>query len=209
MSRLRVDHVIYAVSDLDAAAARFSEEFGLGSVEGGRHPGWGTANRIVPLGSDYVELIAVVDRAEAAASVFGRPVMELVAGGDRLMGWAVATDDLQSIVGRLGLEVDRGSRTRPDGSILRWRLAGVAHAMATGASPFFIEWDGPPELHPGAATADHRSEPRGIAWIEVAAEQQSLGAWLGDGGLPVRITEGPQGLVAVGISAADGDIVLR
>jgi hypothetical protein len=96
---------MYAVSDLDAAATRFSEEFGLGSVEGGRHPGCGTANRIVPLGSDYVELIGVVDRAEAAASDFGRPVMEAVAGGDRLMGWAVATDDLQSIVSRLDLEV--------------------------------------------------------------------------------------------------------
>jgi hypothetical protein len=135
--------------------------------------------------------------------------MEAVAGGDRLIGWAVATDDLQSIVSRLDLKVARGSRTRPDGSTLSWRLAGVAHAMATGAFPFFIEWDGPPELHPGAAGADHRSEPRGIAWIEVAAEQQSLGAWLGDGGLSVRITEGPQRLVAVGIGTADGDIVLR
>jgi hypothetical protein len=209
VSRLRIDHVIYAVGDLDIAAARFADELGLGSVAGGNHPGWGTANRIVPLGQDYVELIGVVDRAEAAASAFGRGVMEAVAGGDRPMGWAVATDDLQSVASRLDLEVVRGSRTLPDGSTLSWRLAGVAHAMVTGGFPFFIEWDGPPDVHPGAAGADHRCEPRGIAWIELAAEEQSLRAWLGDGGLPVHITEGPQGLGAVGISSAKGDIVLR
>ena len=41
---LHVDHIIYAVRDLDAAASRFEHEFGFGSVEGGRHLGWGTAH---------------------------------------------------------------------------------------------------------------------------------------------------------------------
>jgi len=87
----------------------------------------------VPLGHDYVELVGVVDRSEAAASDFGRPVMEAVASGDRLVGWAVATDDLHSVASRLNLEVVRGSRTRPDGSTLRWQLAGVARSLVTGA----------------------------------------------------------------------------
>lgn len=209
MSSLRVDHVIYAVRDLEAAAARFSDEYGLGSVVGGRHPGWGTANRIVPLGQDYVELVGVVDRSEAAASDFGRPVMEAVASGDRLVGWAVATDDLQGIASRLNLEVVRGSRTRPDGSALSWRLAGVARSVATGALPFFIQWDGPPELHPGAAAADHRVTPRQIAWVQVTATEKSLRDWLGDSDLPLRIVEGPPSLSAVSISTAEGELVLR
>jgi hypothetical protein len=209
VSGLRVDHVVYAVRDLEEAATRFSEEFGLGSVVGGRHPGWGTANRIVPLGQSYVELVAVVDRSEAAASDFGRPVMEAIATGHRLVGWAVATDDLRSIASRLNLEVTRGSRTRPDGSTLTWRLAGVAHALATGALPFFIQWDGTSELHPGAAAADYRASPRGISWIEVAAEKEALQAWLGNGGLPLRIIGGPQSLSAVVISTAEGELVLR
>jgi len=41
MSGLRLDHVIYAVRDLEAAAARFSDEFGLGSVVGGPAHGMG------------------------------------------------------------------------------------------------------------------------------------------------------------------------
>jgi len=209
VSELRVDHIIYAVGDLEVAAARFREESGLGSVVGGRHPGWGTANRVVPLGREYVELVAVVDRDEAAASEFGRPVMEAVASGKRLVGWAVAPDDLNRIARRLNLEVTSGSRTRPDGSTLRWQLAGVAHALSTGALPFFIQWDAPPELHPGAGVAEHAMSPRGIAWIEIATEEHSLHAWMGDHDLPVRITEGPPSLSAIAITTSPGELVLR
>jgi hypothetical protein len=50
---LRIDHVVYAVPDLDEAAVRLREAFGLDSV-GGRHERWGTANRIVPMGDQYL-----------------------------------------------------------------------------------------------------------------------------------------------------------
>ena len=204
-----MDHIIYAVGDLEVAAARFWDEFGLGSVAGGRHPGWGTANRIVPLGREYVELVAVVDRNEAAGSEFGRPVLEAVASQQRLLGWAVATDDLAGIARRLNLEVTSGSRTRPDGSTLRWQLAGVGHALAAHGLPFFIQWSDPPRLHPGAAEVGHRVTPRGIGWIEIAIDEQSLRAWLGDHDLPVRVTEGPSSLSAVAISTTAGELVLR
>src|SRR6476469_4083347 len=51
-----------AVTDLDAAGREFEARHRLASVAGGRHPGWGTANRIVPLGDAYLELVAIVDR---------------------------------------------------------------------------------------------------------------------------------------------------
>src|SRR4051794_41286944 len=71
MSRVWIDHVIYAVDDLDTAGAALFDREGLASVPGGRHEGWGTANRIVPLGESYLELIAVVDVEEAEQSEFG------------------------------------------------------------------------------------------------------------------------------------------
>jgi Glyoxalase-like domain len=209
VAELWVDHVICAVGDLDAAAARFWEEFGLRSVAGGVHQGWGTANRIVPLGQEYVELVTVVDREQAAASDFGRVVLDAVANGQQLLGWVVATDDLESIAGRLNLDVTRGSRTRPDGSTLSWRVAGLAAALSTGALPFFIQWDGPPALHPGAAVVEHAVSRSRIAWIELAAERGTVNAWLCEHDLPVRITDGRQALSAVGITTADGEVVLR
>lgn len=185
------------------------EEFGLGSVAGGRHPAWGTANRIVPLGYEYLELIAVVDRDIAASSDFGRPVLEAVASGRPLVGWMVRTDDVRGVATRLGVEVITGSRIRPDGSTLVWQLAGVAPALATGVLPIFIEWAVPPRSHPGAAVAEHASTPHGFAWIEVSADEQLLQDWLGDHDLPLRVSSGPPQLIAVAISTDAGDIVLR
>src|SRR4051794_22384701 len=69
---IELDHVLIAVTDLDAAGREFQSRYGLVSIAGGRHPGWGTANRIVPLGDTYLELVAAVDAAEAAGSPFGR-----------------------------------------------------------------------------------------------------------------------------------------
>ena len=210
MSGLRVDHVLYAVHDLEAAGERFAEEFGLDSVEGGSHPEWGTANRIVPLGSAYVELIAVVDPQVAASSDFGRPVLDAVAIDQRLVGWVVATADLQRIAHRLDLDVARGSRTKPDGTTLRWQLAGVAPALDAGALPIFIEWGDPPTHHPGATKAEHRVTPSGIAWVEVAYEEESLRTWLGgDVDVQVHFADGPARLSAVAVSTEAGEIVLR
>jgi len=210
MSTLRIDHLIYAVDDLEAASARFAEEFGLASVAGGRHAGWGTANRIVPLGSGYVELVAVVDSDEAASSDFGRPVLEAVARRERLVGWVVATDDLEGIARRLDLDVAGGSRTKPDGTTLSWQLAGVAPALEAGALPIFIEWGGPPELHPGAAKVDHRVPPGGIAWVEVAYDEEALRTWLGDHvDVQLLFVDGPARLSAAAISTEAGEIVLR
>src|SRR5918994_6149300 len=68
---LELDHVLIAVVDLAEAARAIEARHGLASLEGGRHPSWGTANRIVPLGGAYLELVAIVDEAEAARSPFG------------------------------------------------------------------------------------------------------------------------------------------
>ena len=87
--------MVLGVADLDAAASRLEQAFGLTALPGGRHPGWGTANRIVPLGSCYLELVTVVDAAEAGASDFGRWVLAMLAGGPAV-GWAVRTSDLAS-----------------------------------------------------------------------------------------------------------------
>ena len=132
------DHVLIAVSDLEAAAREVEQRHGLTSVEGGGHQGLGTANAIVPLGGTYLELVAVVDEAEAAGSGFGN----WVTGGDlpRLLGWCMRTDDLDSVAGRLGLTIADGTRARPDGTVLRWRMAGLERSAQEPSLPFFIEW---------------------------------------------------------------------
>jgi hypothetical protein len=125
------------------------------------------------------------------------------------VGWVVATDDIDGLASRLDLEVERRSRDRPDGSTLSWRLAGMEVAMDTGAFPFFVEWDGGPEDHPGAAEVEHDAAPRGIAWIEVSAEEERLRDWLGDADVPLRITEGDPAIHGAAIATGVAELVLR
>src|SRR5712691_10167152 len=115
---LELDHVPIAVADLATAGREIEARHGLASIEGGRHPGWGTANRIVPLGTTYLELVAVVDAAEAAGSDFGRRVAGAVSDVARPLGWVVRTDELEKTARRLGLSVGAGSRALADGRTL-------------------------------------------------------------------------------------------
>jgi hypothetical protein len=206
---MKIDHVVYGVPDLEAAASRMKQEFGLGSVSGGRHPGWGTANRIIPLGPDYVELLAVVDGAEAEQDEIGRVLLAAVSEGDRFLAWCVSVEDIEGVAARLGLPVSAGTRERPDGTVLRWRSAGLKEALAEPSLPFFITWDIPAELHPGRARADHAVQPHGIEWLEIGGDALRLNEWLDGSTLPVRVVGGPPGVLAVGISADPDEIVVR
>jgi Glyoxalase-like domain len=207
---LRIDHVVYAVADLDEAATRFREAFGLDSVAGGRHERWGTANRIVPLGDDYLELVAAVARdAAAAAGGFGRAVMDRADAGGGWITLAVTTDDLGAVAGRLGLEMDSGSRTRPDGEVVRWRMAGLDDPRREPWLPFFLAWDVPDELHPGRARAGHGVRAVGIAWVEVAGDAERLRAWLDGEKLPIRVIDGERGIRRVAVATSEAEIVIE
>ena len=157
-----LDHVLVAVTDLAAAARAIDDEHGLRAEEGGRHPGWGTANCIVPLGDAYLELVTAVDPAAAARSSFGRWVTASQSELLHPLGWAVRTDELDDVASRLGLTVEAGSRTGRDGGLVRWRLAGVEEAATEPALPFFIEW-APGTPLPGRGRAVHATGEVSVA----------------------------------------------
>ena len=70
-------------------------------------------NRIVPLGESYLELVAVVEKAEAAPKPVRALVDGVCPGLGRPLGWAVRTDELEAVAGRLSLSVQAGSRVAP------------------------------------------------------------------------------------------------
>jgi hypothetical protein len=206
----RIDHVVLAVRDLGASATRFWEEHGLRFAPGGRHPRWGTANMIAPLGRDYIELLGVVDDEVGSNVVLGRTLMDLSADGDRWFSVCLADDDIDATAARLGLMVRPGARTRPDGTEVRWRGAGIEERGEELGLPFFISWDVPAGLHPGAAPAEHRVQVDGIAWAEVGGDEDRLREWLAGADVPIRVVDDDPRVHAVGITLPDGDeIVLR
>jgi hypothetical protein len=141
--------------------------------------------------------VAVVDRAEAASSAFGRWVAASPPGP---MGWALRIDDLDATVRRLGLDLVPGSRAAPGGRTLRWRTAGVERVASEPSLPFFIEWaPGAPFPGAGGAGAD-------IERIELRGDRDRLGEWLGGATLPIAVRPGPAAVERFVLRGADGPI---
>lgn len=179
-----------------------ADRHGLASVEGGRHPGWGTANRIVPLGNAYLELVTVVDSREAAESAFGRWIAGASPGP---LGWAARTDDLDAVAARLELTISEGSRVLPDGGVLAWRLAGVERAGGDPPLPFFIAWDGP---LPGTAPVEHPAGAAELLRLDLHGDADRLADWLGHSALPVAVGDGPPCVARIVLRAGARTIVV-
>jgi hypothetical protein len=204
---LELSQIIYGVRDLDAASARLAAR-GLTVLDGGRHPGLGTANRIVPLGSAYFEILGVVDGAEARANAYGAALLRQIADGDRLVRWSLRTDDIERVAAARGLVPEARSRRRPDGTLLTWRAAGLDLALADGWLPFFMQWDDPAH-YPGVLPADHPTRPQGIAWLALTPrDPDHLRRWLGEATPPLRLLDGPPGLHRVCLHTATGPLLL-
>ena len=204
---LELSQVILGVRDLDAATRRM-EALGLTVLDGGVHPGVGTANRVVPLGRQYLELLGVVDEAEAQAGWYGRALQAAIAGGDRFVRWSLRTDRIGEIASRLGLAAEPRQRVRPDGIRLSWQAAGIALAAELGWLPFFMQWDDPAQ-YPGAQPVRHASGATGVAWIEVATpEPDRLARWTQGAEVPLRVVPGVPGLRRVALATDGGEIVI-
>jgi hypothetical protein len=202
---LAIDHIVFPVTDLALAAADFGVRYGLASIEGGRHPTWGTANRIVPLGDAYIELVAVENPITAAQAAFGTWVATATPG--QPLGWAVRTDAIEAVGRRLGLPIVAGSRATPGGELITWRSAGVDVATRERGLPFFIQWGDGVAL-PGATTVRHPGGPARVKRVSVTADPSRLDDWLGEHDLPISVSPSPTRGLAVVLSQGRRDYEL-
>ena len=157
---LGIDHLAIAVDDPDAALSELASHLGIpAGTSGGRHAAWGTRNRLLWLGDTFIELCTVFDPSLAQGSWLGRAVLRPRATTDpTAICWAISTDDLD--LDRAGMngegailgEAVPGERWRPDGQIVRWRLALPPDVDLE--RPFLIEHD----LNAAEWTTEDRAE---------------------------------------------------
>ncbi|MDH3299190.1 MAG: VOC family protein [Acidimicrobiia bacterium] len=150
-----IDHLVYAVPDLDPGVEAIATLTGVEAVAGGAHPGAGTRNALLSFDdSAYLEIIAV--DPEQPDHRGPRPFGVDGEGPPRLASFAVHPVDgetIESVADRiLDLGFDPGpvtamSRRRPDGVELSWRLTraagsplGLANPASDGVIPFVIDW---------------------------------------------------------------------
>lgn len=144
-----LDHIILGCNDLDAGVEYVYERTGVRAAAGGVHPGAGTKNALLSLGTlRYMEIIA--PDPMQPASTDPRQVASLK--NPALVGWAIHRQDVKKFASVLqadGIECvgpKPGSRARPDGTTLTWASLTLKDDK-DGVLPFFIEWDSN-SLHP-------------------------------------------------------------
>jgi len=147
----RLDHVILAVADLDAAARSTARLLGRSPSWRGEHPTAGTANALFRLENTYLELLSPAGEGPVGAAVAGW----LAARGEGPLGLAFGTDDVAACRAELaarGLEpgpVEKGmGRDVESGAFREWLRVSLPIERTRGVVLFAIEHLSPAEILP-------------------------------------------------------------
>lgn len=200
-----LDHLVFGFPDLEMGIQWMEEASGVRAATGGVHPGGGTRNALVSLGGRrYLEIIAP---DPAQPGVIGRFGDLSALARPRIITWAAATDsieDLRDRAVRAGCRtgpIVPGSRTRPDGKVLKWRNLDIVNEFG-GLFPFFIEW-APGSVHPSD------DSPGGCALVSVELEHpdpETLARLLEITGLRTGVSRAPEPAIVAHLDTPRGRI---
>jgi catechol 2,3-dioxygenase-like lactoylglutathione lyase family enzyme len=197
-----LDHILLGIDDLDRGIAFMEERTGIRAAFGGVHPGRGTQNALLRLGTRrYLEIIAP-DPKQTALDAY--PELRTIRE-PHLLTWAVHTDDIAAVARKLtdaGFAMDGpadGSRARPDGKVLHWKALRLKDDRG-GLLPFFIEW-GRNSVHPSV------DAPSGCELIHFAAASsnpEELRAVVGRLGVELEVEQAAKSQLRARIAGARG-----
>jgi hypothetical protein len=171
---MRLDHVSYVAShaQISDVVNRIGSQLGTAFVDGGIHPKFGTRNFTAPLlNGQYIEVVCPLDHPATDQTPFGNAVKKKAEAGGGWLTWVFSLSDLAKVEEKFGRKAADGSRTRPDGSELKWKQIGVKDIIGAGELPFFIQWL--TEMHP---SKDGISVAK-IAKITIADDEQLADSW--------------------------------
>ena len=200
----QLDHLVYATTNLEKGVLQMEQLLGVRATPGGNHPAWGTHNALIALGGDqFLEIIAPDpdQPPPAGPRIFQLDELEV----PRLVTWAAKSDKLAFFIS-LGLNLGsmlEGSRQRPDGSLLSWRLTDPAVILGDGLVPFLIDW--------GGTENPARTAAKGCRLIGLRAEHPTPGpiqAMLGLLELDLLVGTGPQPRLWATIDSPNGEVLL-
>jgi len=207
-----LDHVVIAVSDLEAAVADY-RALGFTVVAGGSHPGRTSHNALVVFeDGSYLELIAWKSPNPAE-----RWCVEHEKHGEGLMDFALLPEDTAAAIaaakGR-GLALNgpiEGGRKRPDGVEIQWQTG----RQLTFDLPFLCGDVTPRALRvPGGEVRRHENGVTGIATVSVAVRDldESMARYRafvgGEGAVEASCTVAAAGLRTAVVRLGGADILL-
>lgn len=203
-----IDHLIYAVPELEQGRDHIERLLGVRPVLGGRHPAYATHNALLSLGRNtYLEVMAHDPGARRpdAGVLFDLDARQESA----LLTWVLRSEDIEehaaAAPARVGLgRVESGRRENPDGTLLTWRLTDPRAMPCGGVVPFLIAWGATP--HPAERA------PRAGELIELRAEHpepQRVRDALAALGVEMAVDASEHIHLIARIRTAQGDALLR
>ena len=204
-----VDHLVWAGCNLEQEIERLETMTGIRAVPGGRHPGEGTRNALIRIGSGmYLELIAP-DPGQPPPDHPRWLGLDALAG-PRLITWAAKSNDVGQRAASahaagiaLG-EVRSGRRETSDGGVISWRVTYPDMRIGAGLVPFFIDW--------GESRHPSETAPAGLELLDLWAEHPDPAAMLDPLrrlGLELRVLAGPKPALIAALDTPRGRIELR
>lgn len=156
---IALDHIIWAVPDLEVGVQDFRDRTGIDPVYGGEHTNGVTANYLASLGPClYLEIVGPKTGANLAdlgerASGYAKPNISGFAFRYNLDATGEMAEEALGI--SLG-SVNEGGRVKPDSSALAWRTAGLTDLdLGPGKFQFIINWLSEP--HPATTSPEGAS----------------------------------------------------
>ena len=201
-----LDHIVLGASDLERGIAWLEERTGVRAVLGGAHPGRGTHNALLRLGSrTYLEILAPDPKQPPQSRYPHLPGLR----EPKLIAWAARTSDLEARARRARaagfaiLGPEGNSRARPDGRILRWKFFRLQDDRG-GLLPFFIEWSRD-SAHP---SEDAPSGCRLDRFFLQSQPGQDLSKTCRALDLEVAVEQGEQSMLRARIFCPNGEVEL-
>ena len=213
---MRLDHISYVAShdQISDVVNRIGSQIGTAFIDGGIHPKFGTRNFTAPLlNGQYIEVVCPLDHPATDATPFGQAVKKKAEAGGGWLTWVFSSSDLAGVEEKFGRKAADGSRTRPDGSELKWKQIGVKEIIGSGELPFFIQW-----LTDNHPSKDGNSVAK-ISKLVIADDEKLADSWFQDEiksaltGVEIEwvkpeSNEGDKGIVAVELTVNNSKIRL-
>lgn len=204
-----IDHIVYAVPDLEQAIQAFEEKTGVTPIFGGYHAQQGTKNAIVNIGNDaYLEIITI-DHTNAAITAPRWMGVDLIES-PLVSRWSLKSDQLSadsealaSFDPQMG-KIQAGQRKTAQGALLSWMMIMPLAHPAVEIAPFVTSW-GKDSIHPTTNLSQHCSlvelhfthpAPRSLAALWQALD------------LKVPIKPGPHAHIGLVLETPKGIVVL-
>ena len=202
---LVLDHIAVAATDLAAGAAAVEARLGLPLQPGGQHPHMGTHNRLMSLGAEYLEVIAIDPEGTAPAQPRWFD-LDRFDGPPRATTWICRCADLEAALALAPPGTGRPwDLARGD---LSWRMAVPLDGRLPfdGLFPALIAWQG--TAHPAARLSDLGARLVGLTLFSPQADalRAALAPLVADRRITVRPAPAPR--MEARIATPLGEVVL-